>query len=181
MKRKWFIFFIALCLAVLITGCEQTKNLKLKQIEELKSNIYKSHLRTVRGVKVNYSGAGVNFIITVKKCKEPEVYSILADIDALLQDKTFIDNMFEAYSKSLVDRNDWDNGYRPVVHVWFRDRLDRLERYTFIATYYTQNYNSGMAASDYIYDGYSTWYGSKVSGNDEVEISPKEIDTRIHN
>ena len=158
-----------LCL-VALGGCETYKPLDLPEIKQLKLDMIAA-APSIRDIEVTYGDLSKHPAIIVRgyKITDEDALSIVKRARNLFSDEGFYDKLFK--TMGTIPKEEFRAGYRPAPPIsitmmdsaWVPETFSG-HKYSFDSRYFVTEENG---AEGDVVDGYSTWWGGRVSDNDE--------------
>lgn len=169
MKRVLAAVCAVLCLLVL-SACETEKTLDLPEIKQLKLDMIAA-APSIRDIRVSYGELTKQpmIIISGYEITDEDALSIVKRARNLFSDERFYDKLFE--TMGTIPKEEFRAGYRPAPPIsismidsaWVPETFSG-QKYSFGSRYFVTEEDG---AEGDVVDGYSTWWGSRVSDNDE--------------
>lgn len=165
MKRALAAVCALLCLLTL-SACEIPRTLDLPEIEELKQEIFAA-VPSIKDISVTYGNSlSPNIRMTGEGVTDEQAFSIVKRVRTLFSDSSFQSNLFQALETAprVPPRSIW----APHILICITDKAWKPEtnsgvKYQFASRYFALK--DGLEVDEV--DGYATWWGSRISENDE--------------
>lgn len=174
--RIAWLLGMTLLLAVSLSGCIWYRPLTLSGMKEFETKVRSKYPLSVVTCQFTYE-TGVTITVYRFGFDEETAYGILSQLQPIVRDEKFIQELFELFEEERPNEHNWELGYRPGIRLHLTALWN--DRYQFSARSTKEGYNSGWDPDSYTWDGYTTWYGTEFVDHVPREITPEEIQQKI--
>lgn len=111
---------------------------------------------SVKNISLKYLHSGdLEILVKVKELNKDEAAEIKESLSEIIVTEEFHEALHADASEDYGDEFLWASGFWPDILLIFQEDNTNVMRSE--ASYYKENYNSGMTIDEYTYDGYNTW------------------------